>query len=243
MNNSEVKVGIICPLGDEYNICKEVLDLKNESEISGRLISKRIENNVEVYAIKAGVGKINCSSATQLIIDEFHTDFIIDAGVAGSLTEDININDIVCGKYSFEYDASMAKSLGKEPVGDDKSYSMISNPSYKKEFEEFANYNQRTMGINIQFGNIACGEHDVNDTQLKQKLHQEFDAIACNWETSAVLKVAKLNEIKSLSFRVIVDEANESMEDFFDKNCKPALQKMFPVLKEFLFSGWIKKFY
>jgi len=36
-------------------------------------------NNIEVYAVKAGVGKINCSSATQLVIDKLNTDFVIDA--------------------------------------------------------------------------------------------------------------------------------------------------------------------
>ena len=57
MNNTEIKIGIICPLDDEYNACKEILGLKNESEISGRIISERKENNIEVYAVKGGVGK------------------------------------------------------------------------------------------------------------------------------------------------------------------------------------------
>ena len=72
----------------EYDACKEILCLKNELELSGRIVSERKEDNIEAYAIKAGVCKINCSSATQLVIDKFHTDFVIDAGVAGSLTED-----------------------------------------------------------------------------------------------------------------------------------------------------------
>jgi len=87
LNNFKTKIGIISLLDDEYNACKEILDLKNESEISGRIFSERKENNVEVYAIKAGVGKINCSSDTQLVIDKFQPDFVIDAGVASSLLE------------------------------------------------------------------------------------------------------------------------------------------------------------
>ena len=96
MNNTEIKIGIICPLDVEYSACKKTLGLKNESEIAGRIISERKENNIEVYAVKAGVGKINCSSAAQLAIDKFNTDFVIDTGVAGSLTEDLNIFDIFC---------------------------------------------------------------------------------------------------------------------------------------------------
>jgi len=43
LNATKIKVGIICPLDDEYNACKEVLGLNNESELSGRIISERKE--------------------------------------------------------------------------------------------------------------------------------------------------------------------------------------------------------
>ena len=113
MNNLKIKIGIICPLDDEYNVCKEILDLKNESELSGRIVSGKKENNVEVYAIKAGVGKINCSSATQLVIDKFHTDFIIDAGVAGSLIKDLDIFDIVCAEHCYDMTHVLVRNWGK----------------------------------------------------------------------------------------------------------------------------------
>ena len=241
MNNSKTIIGIICPLDVEYSACKEIVDLKNESELSGRIFSVRKENNVEVYAVKAGVGKINCSSGTQLAIDKFNTDFVIDTGVAGSLTEDLNIFDIVCTEYSYEYDPCSGKELVKIPSGDDESRTVISDPFYKKAFLEFSNHIQETMAINIRIGNVACGEKDVKNRQLRQELHKNFNGLVCNWETSAVLSVANLNKVKAFSFRVISDLADESMEDSFNANCKPALRKMFPVLKEFIFNSWINK--
>ena len=185
MNNLKIKIGIICPLDVEYDACKEILDLKNESEISGRIVSERKENNIEVYAVKAGVGKINCSSATQLVIDKLHTDFIIDAGVAGSLAEDVNINDIVCGKYIFEYDPNTGEILDKNTPC---TWSTLIDASHRKEFNEFINWAKDKMNKNIKVGNITSGERDVKSTELKQILHDNFNAIACNWETSAILQ-------------------------------------------------------
>ena len=206
----KIKVGIICPLDDEYNTCKEMLDLENESELSGRIISERKEDDVEVYAIKAGVGKINFSSATQFVIDKLQTDFIIDAGVAGSLAEDVTIHDIVCGKYIFEYDPNTGEILDKNiPF----TWSTLSEVTYQKEFNHFINWTKETKNINIQVGNIASGERDIKNKKLKQKLHENFNAIACNWETSAILQIAKFNGVKGFSFRVIVDEADENMKD------------------------------
>ena len=57
MNKSQSKVGIICPLDDEYNACKEILGLKNESELSGRIVSERKKDNVKVVTIKSRVDK------------------------------------------------------------------------------------------------------------------------------------------------------------------------------------------
>jgi adenosylhomocysteine nucleosidase len=239
LNNSETKIGIICPLDDEYNACKEILGLKNESEVSGRIVSEKKEDNIEVYAVKAGVGKINCSSATQLVIDKLHTDFIIDAGVAGSLAEDVNINDVVCGKYIFEYDPNTGEILDKNTPF---TWSTLCDSPHKKEFNEFINWVKETKKIIIKVGNIASGEEDVKSTELKQVLHQNFNAISCNWETSAILQTSKFNEVNRFSFRIIVDEADENMDDSFEANCKLALQEMFPVLKEFIFGGWVQKF-
>jgi adenosylhomocysteine nucleosidase len=241
--NTKIKVGIICPLDDEYDACKEILGLKNELELSGRVVSERKENNIEVYAIKAGVGKINCSSATQLVIDKCHPDFIIDTGVAGSLTKDLDIFDIVCAEHSYEYDPCSGKKLGKIPSEDDESCTVMNDPFYKKAFQEFSNRIREIMAINIRIGNVACGEKDVKNRQLRQELHENFNGLVCNWETSAVLSVASLNRVKAFSFRVISDLADEDMKVSFDANCKPALQKMFPVLKEFIFGEWLNRFY
>jgi len=97
------------------------------------------------------------------------------------------------------------------------------------------------MGSIIKVGNIASGEKDVNNKELRQELHEKLNAIACNWETSSVLKIAQLNGIKSFSFRVITDYADEDMNDDFNANCEKALEIMFPVLNKFIFEGWIKK--
>ena len=240
MINSEIKVGIICPGLDEYKICKKILKLDKETEIAGRLISSRREKDIEIIAVKAGEGKICCASATQLIIDKYQPDFIFDIGASGSLTEKININDIVCCENSFEYNVDTGEELVKTP--DDFITSTVFNKKSSKEvLMEFSNWIKETMGTIIKVGNIASGEKDVDNKELSQKLHEKFNAIACNWETSSILKTAQLNETRSFSFRVITDNADEDMIKHYNSNRKKALEIMFPVLNIFIFEGWINK--
>jgi len=240
MSNSLLKVGIVCPCDIEYAKCKGILKLSNESELSGRLISSRKEKDIEAIAVKAGVGKICCASAAQLIIDKFQPDYIFDIGAAGSLVEKLSINDIVCGEYSFEYDVCTKAELLKMP--DNFITSTVLSKAYPKAIlREFSNWVKETRGIKIKIGNIASGEKDVDNKELRQKLHEKINTIACNWETSSVLKTAQLNGIKSFSFRVITDNADESMNDDFDANCEKALEVLFPILNEFIFKGWINR--
>ena len=240
MIDSLVKVGIICPCKEEYQACKKILKLHNETKLAGRLTSSRKEKDVEVVAIKAGAGKIHCASATQLIIDKFQPDFIFDVGAAGSLSEKLSINDIVCAEHSFEYDVCPNDDLTK--ITDDlKTSTVLNKVTSKGVLKEFSNWAGETMGTTIKIGNIASGEKDVDNKELRQELHHKLNAIACNWETSSVLKTAQLNRIKSFSFRVITDNADEGMNVDYNTNNKKALEIMFPVLNKFIFEGWTNK--
>jgi len=240
MINSLLKIGIICPYGIEYQSCKEILKLHNETELSGRLISSRKEKDVEVIVIQAVPGKIQCASATQLIIDKFKPDFIFDVGASGSLSEKLSINDIVCGEYSFEYDVCPSDELAKIP-DDLKTGTVLNKDSVKEALKEFSNWAKKNMGTIIKVGNIASGEKNVDNKELRQGLHNKLGAIACNWETSAVLKTAQLNGVKSLSFRAITDNAGKEMKDNLNANWEKALEIMFTALNKFIFEGWVNK--
>lgn len=240
MINSLVKVGIICPCDIEYQSCKEILKLHNETKLAGRLISSRREKDVEVIAVQSGAGKICCASATQLIIDKYQPDYIFDVGASGSLSEKLSINDIICGEHSFEYDVCPGDDLTKMP-DDLKTSTVLNKISSRKVLKEFSNWAKENMGTIIKVGNIASGEKDVNNKELRQELNHKLGAITCNWETSSVLKVAQLNEIKSFSFRVITDNADEDMNDDFNANWGKALEIMYKALNKFIFEGWINK--
>ena len=143
MSNSLLKVGIVSPCDIEYAKCKGILKLSNESELAGRFISSRKEKDIEVIAVKAGAGKICCASATQLIIDKFQPDFIFDIGAAGSLSEKLSINDIVCCEYSFEYDVCTSEELAKRP-DDVKTWTvLISKVSSQEIIKEFSKWNKK----------------------------------------------------------------------------------------------------
>ena len=54
----------------------------------------KINNNI-IILVEAGIGKVNAARVTQLMIDKFEIERIINVGSAGSANNELKIGDIV----------------------------------------------------------------------------------------------------------------------------------------------------
>ena len=52
-------------------------------------------NGKEVVVVRSGIGKVNAGICTQILVDDYGVDCVINTGIAGSLRNEINIGDIV----------------------------------------------------------------------------------------------------------------------------------------------------
>ena len=240
MRDSVITVGIICPAPIEYQNCREVLRLSNETELASRIVSSRSDKGIKIIAIQAGPGKIQCASATQLIIDRFKPDIVMGVGGAGALSPKLAIFDIVCGEYAYEYDICTLEEFPR--YADDLTTSTILtdlSEEGKDILHQFGKQVKSEKNISFEIGNIASGEIGVKEETLREKLYSAFQSIACNWESSAILKTAKLNGIRSMAFHVITDKAGKEVAEELKANWKKALMILYPVLEDFLMKGWL----
>jgi nucleoside phosphorylase len=68
-----------------------------------------------------------------------------------------------------------------------------------------------------------------------------FNAIACNWETAAVLKTAALNRISSVSLRAITDTADREALHDYRNNLNRSLDMLSQLLRLLISDGWAYK--
>jgi adenosylhomocysteine nucleosidase len=238
----DMTVGIVCPAPLEYQVCRDVLEMSDEAELSGRLVSTRCHEIMKIVAVQSGPGKIQSASATQLVIDRFTPDIIIDAGGAGSLSVRVSIFDIVLAENAYEYDVCTMEEFPQ--LADDLTTLTILRDLSKKQrdiLQRFMEKVKREKSIELMMGNIVSGERNVKDRSLREALNTAFGAVACNWETSAVLKTGHLNGVKTMAFRVITDNAGMNMKKELKANWKNALMILYPVLGSFLFEGWLRR--
>lgn len=237
-----IKVALICPCPIEYKTCRNILELSNETELAGRAVASKTSEDIDLMAIEAGPGKTQCASATQLVIDNFQPDYVIDVGGAGALSNELNINDIVCAKNAFEHDVYDIDKFLKWPSGLTTSTALTRLLSSESGIiQEFTDWVALHGSSRLVVGDIASGENIVSGGELRRDLRDKLGAIACNWETSAVLRTAQLNSVQAFSFRVITDTADRNYKEQIKQNWEGALKILYTVLKEFIHSGWLDR--
>ena len=118
-------VGIIAAMPEEMEAIKSKMINTKEVDIFNLKFFEGKIKNQKIILVKCGVGKVNAARTTQIMIDKFDIDYIINIGSAGSINDDVEYGDIVIGKYVLQHDFDITA------FGHEKGY--ISNIGVKLE--------------------------------------------------------------------------------------------------------------
>ena len=208
--------GIIAAMPEEMQeiqkLMKEILTI----EIYGLNFIKGKINNKQVVLVEAGVGKVNAARTTQILIDKFDIDAVINVGSAGASNDELNIGDIVIGKKLVQHDFDITA------FGHPKGY--ISNAgqyfnSNKQLIEQMENaiQNLEDSDFKILVGTIASGDIFCTETKMKEKIKNKFEADAIEMEGAAIAQVCQLDNVPFIVIRGISDSPNGNNEITFEK--------------------------
>ena len=110
-----MKIGIIFAMEEEINEMKKISEITNEFEMFGiKFYETFIDGKTCILAL-CGVGKVNSARCTQIIIDIMKVDFIINVGVAGGLSDNLNVHTgTIASGDIFCTDAKMSQKINKK---------------------------------------------------------------------------------------------------------------------------------
>ena len=89
------KIGIIAAMQEEMQEIQKIMDNVKETKIYDLNFIIGEISNYKVVLVEAGIGKVNAARTTQILIDNFEVDAIINVGSAAASNEKLNIGDIV----------------------------------------------------------------------------------------------------------------------------------------------------
>ena len=83
--------------------------------LAGNTYNEYVYAGHSVISVKCGIGKVNAAIATQALLNNFTTDYVINVGIAGNLSQELKFGDVVIANDLVEHDFDM-RSFGV-PLG------------------------------------------------------------------------------------------------------------------------------
>ena len=142
-----------------------------------------------VVAAKCGIGKVFAAICAEAMILKYDVDMIVNIGVAGTLTKDLNVLDVAVATNVLQHD------MDTSPIGDPKGLlsgiNMILLPADTKMVELMCSC-LADRNIHYKKGNIATGDQFIATKEQKDYISNTFDAIAAEMEGGSIGHVCYL---------------------------------------------------
>jgi adenosylhomocysteine nucleosidase len=221
-----------------------------------RLIQQEMENRkVETYlGVKfsignlrgrsvvlayTGIGKVNASMTTTLLLDHFQPKEVFFTGIAGSLNPKLSPGDIIIGERLIQHDLGQYTSEGfmpdgvRSPVDGAKNpVIFFSDPDLVKIVKEgsqitsFAPITQDSVRRkpSVVTGTIVTGDAFISSQTKRLELQEQFRADAVEMEGAAVAQVCHQAGTPFIVVRCISDKADEFAKRDLNRFYKIAAQ-------------------
>ncbi len=200
-------IGIIGAMDVEVENLKAKIENKKTEVFSGiEFVSGKIFDK-DVVVAKCGIGKVFAAICAEAMILKYNPEFIINTGVAGTLTCKLSIGDVAISESLCQHD------MDTSPIGDPKGLLSGINIINIPADEYLVNLAEKVIkeqNINCKKGVIASGDQFIASKEQKDFILSEFSAIACEMEGASIGHVCYVNDVKFLVLRAISDSADNS---------------------------------
>ena len=194
-----MKIGILFAMKEELDALLSKVELKNSYEIFDLTFYECEVNDINCVLVECGIGKVNAARCAQILIDNMQVDYIFNVGVAGGVSDKLDVCDIVLGEKLVQHDFDLTG------FNHEKGYipnvgKFIDSDEYLLKVAE-----DNSEGYNIHKGVIASGDIFVTEEKMSTKINTKFNALCVEMEGASIAQVCYLSHIPFLIIRSISD--------------------------------------
>ena len=202
-------LGIIGAMEVEVKELREMMENPQVQTVAGMTFYQGTISGKEVVVVRSGIGKVNAGICSQILVDRYGVEGIINTGIAGSLKNEINIGDIVLATCAVQHDVD-ATGFGY-PLGEIPQMGIKEFPA-DEALMKLAEKCSKEANPDIQVfcGRVASGDQFISSKEKKNFISENFDAYCTEMEGAAIAQAAYLNNIPYLVVRAISDKADDS---------------------------------
>jgi len=187
-------------------------------KVGGRLFYQRtLASGTELVATSSGLGKVMASATTQLMISSFAPRLLINFGSCGGLAPGMKIGDAVLASSVIEYD-----------------FNSLHKASPRLECEPTWIELLRKNFPFLKVGPLASADQNADTPEKRAWIHEQFQALAADWEGAAVVRVAHRNRLPALVVRGVTDIGNDELSREYAEHAAHVLTEMSDLLKNII---------
>lgn len=212
-----MKFGIVCAGDEELAPFLPVMDHCKVTEKARLKFYEGQIDGTEVVALFSGVCKVNAAIASQILIDIFDVNAIINSGTAGGMDPRLKIFDTVISTEVCYHDVAQDILTEFHPW----MKSVFFEADQKLiELSKVAVEKTKLPG-KVFWGRMVTGESFITE-EGRQKINDEFAPLTVDMETASIAHVCYVNHIPFISVRCVTDTAEKSGVSNFEENCAKA---------------------
>jgi adenosylhomocysteine nucleosidase len=204
----KLKIGIIGAMEQEIEILRDNLASREDFKLAGFDLYTGLLDGVEVVLLQSGIGKVNASVSSALMLQKFAPDCILNTGSAGGCDDSLEVGDIVISSELVHHDVDVTAfgySLGQ----------MARMPVTYKPDELLADIAAQCVeavaGVKSVRGVIATGDTFVSKADKIMAIKQAFPEVkAVEMEAAAIAQTCYLFNTPFLVVRALSDIAGKS---------------------------------
>ncbi len=226
-------IGIIGAMAEEIAYLKEKIEIVTTKTVIGLQfhVGKYCGNSIVL--VISGIGKVNAAVCTQVLIDHFGVDYVINTGAAGAVSDELRIGDILISVDAVQHDMDVS-ALG-DPVGTIPRLA----ESYFKADESLVRLAQEaaaesTEEYKVILGRVASGDQFIGTKEGKERIRKYVQGDCAEMEGAAIAHACWLNRIPFVVIRAISDGADEEANMSFDQFCKLAAKRSSDLVEKML---------
>ena len=236
-----MEIGIVSAMEEEIQALLPLLENKRSIKkgmrtyFYGKLFDK------EIVLAFSRWGKVASATTTTQLINDFDIKEVIFTGVAGSVSKNIKIGDIVIGKNMYQYDMNASPLIEpleipllgrtffetnarKREVLKRATQQFIKDFPQHLEISEAKKFNILKPKVFIE--DIASGDQFISSKKQIETIKKAIPSIGCvEMEGAAVAQVCYEYQIPFSIFRTISDEADDNSHVVFQKFAKQVASK------------------
>lgn len=206
-----MKIALVVAMQVEFDLVKNIFSSYTEVEEKNLTFFRGNIGNHEIALIKSGIGKVNAAVKVAELINTFSPDMLINTGVAGGISTNVGVGEIVVAEECCYHDVW----CGTGAWGQVQGLPLYFSSDYRI-IEALKSLEQD----NMHFGLICTGDQFITENIGLEAIQRRFpQGLAVDMESAAMAHVCYQRSVPFASVRVISDTPDKSADNhtqYFD---------------------------